>query len=364
MGLDAGSVQGYLREVLGEGVEVLAVRDMKGGGLLHPDALKGFGYGEPLLVEALVGGRARSFVLSTLREAGGFGHEHFADRAQALLWSHSAYRRLPRHVRSLDVGFVTRQGGLRSAGDAVEFFLLMEKAEGRPYRLDLERLRDSGELGPHDVERALALSNYLVDIHRQRSSEEHLYRRRLRDLVGHGEGIMGVLDSYPPDFPLFPRRAQRRVERAAVDWRYRLKDRGHRLVQVHGDFHPWNILFGVGAEFTLLDRSRGEWGEAADDIAALAVNYLFFSLQAQDRLAGPLAALFEAFYENYLWESRDAELAVVIPLFFLFRALVLASPLWYPRIADGVRRALVRFIEALSDLDEFDPHRVNEYLGV
>ena len=35
---------------------------------------------------------------------------------------------------------------------------------------------------------------------------------------------------------------------------------------MHGDFHPWNLLFREGVEFSVLDRSRGEWGEPADDV--------------------------------------------------------------------------------------------------
>jgi aminoglycoside phosphotransferase (APT) family kinase protein len=44
---------------------------------------------------------------------------------------------------------------------------------------------------------------------------------------------------------------------------------------VHGDFHPWNILFQNDCDFAVLDRSRGEWGDPADDVAPLTINYLF-----------------------------------------------------------------------------------------
>jgi len=49
----------------------------------------------------------------------------------------------------------------------------------------------------------------------------------------------------------------------------------HRLSQVHGDFHPWNVLFREGVDFTVLDRSRGERGEPADDVTAMTINYIF-----------------------------------------------------------------------------------------
>ena len=77
---------------------------------------------------------------------GPFGHEHMADRAQVLLWSNQAFRRLPRHVRSLDVGGFRSDGTMISLGDVEEFFLLTEYAEGEGYFRDLEQLRDTGIL--------------------------------------------------------------------------------------------------------------------------------------------------------------------------------------------------------------------------
>ena len=74
------------------------------------------------------------------RPAQGFGHDYPADRAWQALYGHAAYNSFPRHVRSLDVGFMRASGELVSAGDATEFFQLVEKADGQLYWLDLDRL--------------------------------------------------------------------------------------------------------------------------------------------------------------------------------------------------------------------------------
>src|SRR3989304_2907834 len=42
------------------------------------------------------------------------------------------------------------------------------------------------------------------------------------------------------------------IERRCVTWRWRLKGRTDRLRQVHGDYHPFNILFREGGDFTVL----------------------------------------------------------------------------------------------------------------
>jgi hypothetical protein len=51
----------------------------------------------------------------------------------------------------------------------------------------------------------------------------------------------------------------------------------------------------------------GEWGEAADDLTAMAMNYIFYSVQKSFRLSGGLKDLFEIFFENYLDKTGDYE---------------------------------------------------------
>ncbi len=174
---------------------------------------------------------------------------------------------------------------------------------------------------------------------------------------------MGILDGYPHPYPFLLPEECERLEAAAVAWRWRLRDRVHRLATVHGDFHPWNILFREGTDFTLLDRSRGEWGEPADDVAALTVNYLFFALLKEGGLAGPFRVLFDRFFERYLAGSGDAELLEVLPPFYLFRGLVIGSPRWYPTLPDGVRRAIFRFVGRMAAPEPFDPAAADDYLG-
>ena len=245
-------------------------------------------------------------------------------------------------------------------GDAEELFSLAEFVEGREYADDLIRLGQGGEAMPQDFARADALCDYLVDIHRQRGSEPGLYVRRIRELVGHGECVFGIADSYPPggwDA------AVRDIERRCLEWRWKLRGRTERLCQVHGDFHPWNILFRAGADFSVLDRSRGEWGEAADDVCCLTLNYAFFSLRRCGRLEGDLEKLFRRFWDRYLERSGDQAILEVAAPFFAFRALVMANPVWYPALEAGLRRKILDFALNVLAAPRFDPARVNAYMG-
>ena len=322
---------------------------------------KGYGYGIPLRVDYEVAGVAHRGVIESVRP-GPFGHEHMADRARDLLWAHDAFGRLPRHVRSLDVGAVRASGELVPLGNAEELFMLAEFVEGREYADDLIRLRAGGDLGALDRSRADALCDYLVDVHKVKRSEPDLYRRRVRELVGHGECIFGVADSYSLDGPV-PFEVLRDIEKRCIEWRWRLRGDEKRLCRVHGDFHPWNILFREGSDFSVLDRSRGEWGEAADDVACLAMNYLFFSLQRSGRLAGPLRELWLRFWARYLERTGDERLLAVAAPFIAFRGLVMANPLWYPRLAAPLRSQILRFVARALDAQRFDPARVDDFLA-
>ena len=179
-----------------------------------------------------------------------------------------------------------------------------------------------------------------------------------------------------PITPAHPRRAKTRpfpssflpparlesIERRANAWRWRLRDRTGRLSQVHGDYHPWNVLFRKGTDFSVLDRSRQEWGEPADDVTSMTINYLFASLRRWGDLRGPFERLFRLFWDRYLDGTADQGVLEAAPPFFAFRGLVVASPVWYPTLDLRVRRALVNFIENVLDQPRFDPARVNELL--
>jgi hypothetical protein len=353
----------YLRRVLPGPVEIIDLRPLAGSDAAAADP-KGFGYGVPFEAECRVGGEVRRLVVSRTQPVQGFDHDYPADRAWQAIYAHRAYNGFPRHARSIDVGFVRRSGELVRAGDAVEFFQLVERVPGALYWLDLERLISQSPR-PLDTERATTLARFLAEAHAVRRQEPTLYERRIRELVGHGECLMGILDSYPHPYPPLPPESCEALERAAVSWRWRLRGRAHRLARTHGDFHPWNLLFTEGTEFSVLDRSRGEWGEPADDVAALGVNYLFFGLRRSGggSVAEPFRGLFHAFLDAYREASGDREILEVLPPFLAFRALVIGHPRWYPALPDAVRAAILRFARAMMTAQAFDPSRLPGHLA-
>ncbi|MEM3830235.1 MAG: phosphotransferase [Conexivisphaerales archaeon] len=360
--LSEEALREYLSSLYGCEVEILGFWKLGEEKVEGVGDLKGFGYGVPYVIEFRTKGDVKRVVLETLRP-NGFGHDFPSDRAQVLLWQHSAFNKLNRHVRSIDVGAFTVDGKkLKSLGDTGEFFILTEFVEGVPYHCDLDRIKKTGSLTDLDEERCLALSDYLVEIHSvKRKDAPQLYVRRLRDLLGHGEGIFGLADSYPSGLDYVNEKFLVELEKMCVEWRWRLKKKAHRLSQAHGDFHPWNILFREGLDFIVLDRSRGEWGEPADDVSAMTINYIFYSLQAYGRMDGPFDRLFLLFWRNYVDKTGDEEILSVIQPFYAWRSLVLASPIWYPNLQTDVRRKILQFAQKMLKTKTFDYENVDVY---
>ena len=351
-------LRAYLAGRFGPEAREASIEPLGGGG----SGVKEGGYGVPYAVRWKTPAGPRALVLETVRP-GAFGHEDRSDRAALVLRAYDEYAGLPRHVAAVDVGAFREEGPVGLAGTH-EFFVLTEFAGGAPYADDFERIAAAERAEPLDFHRAETLADYLATIHAKPASHPSWYRRRLRELTGSGECLAGVADSYPASVGGFwDAGLLEEVERLALGWRYRLRDRSDRLRTIHGDFHPWNILFRAGTDFTVLDRSRGALGDPADDVAALAINYLFYALRTRGAFEGPFAALFHAFWDRYAGRSGDADLVRVIAPHFAFRALVVANPLWYPKESEAVRRGLFRFLLSVLEAPAFEPARIPTYLA-
>jgi hypothetical protein len=319
------------------------------------ESSKQIGYGRPLRIDlTLADHTLRSVVFHTVT-ANDFGHDRRSDRAAEMLLAYDTFPLCPRHVRALDVGAIAQEDDLISLQKTGEFYLLTEWAEGHVYAEDLRRVATEGVAQPLDVARAEELATYLVALHRVPGSHGGAYVRALRDLVGHGEGIAGIADGYPQDTAGAPAARLQSIERAALEWRFRLQHQVHRLRRTHGDFHPFNLVFDDRTGLTLLDTSRGSEGEPADDVACLSINFLFFGLNHRERWSGGLGLLWERFWATYLRDSENQSVLSALAPFFAWRALVLASPLWYPNLTSADRDRILGFAERALAAERFDP---------
>jgi hypothetical protein len=353
-------VERYLKKTFGPDACMAGVCDIGSPGT---QGMKEFGYGKPLCIEFEAGGVRRKAVLSIMR-GDKYGHQFYWDRAAILMFQYETSGRMEKHVRPLGLGYFDEDDRLVPMARPKEFFIVNEMAPGYDYYLDLDRIRKGG-FEKKDEDMARTLARFLARLHAKKLDDNDLYYRRVRNLIGASECIFGLVDAYPHPYPLFPPERFAKLEKRTVDWRWKLRDYAHRLGDVHGDFHPWNILIqedGPKRDFAVLDRSRGEWGEPADDAATLSINYLLFGLYEKPRLSGDFERLYMAFWEEYLEVSGDLETLEVIAPFYVFRGLVIASPQWYPNHPEAVRKGLFRFMENVLEDAAFDYKNINKYM--
>jgi hypothetical protein len=319
------------------------------------------GYGEPLRIRLtsdrttdLTGDRGDSrYLVWHGIAANEFGHDRRADRLASALLAYDDFAVIPQHVEAIDVGVVASDGTLVSLPAGAEPYVLTTYAPGTIYAGDLRRIAHDRFAGELDLARADALADYLAALHEQREGP-HAYRRAVRDLVGHGEGIFGIIDGYPHDVPAAPPARLRAIEERCSAWRWRLRDRAERLVRTHGDFHPFNVVFDAGTRFSLLDASRGTCGDAADDLTAMAVNFVLFAAETPHSWRDGLGRLWHRFWSTYFAARSDHDLLAVAPPFFAWRALVVCNPRFYPRLSERARDQLLGLATRALDAGRLD----------
>ncbi len=332
---------------------------------LRPDASgsgsgeeeKALGYSEPLkvIVRAPDGG-THALVFRT-EVANEYGHDRRADRVEEAVLAFDTFGEVPGHVRALDVGLVGDDGALVSLRGTGEAYLVTGWAEGTLYAEDLRRVAREGVASAQDLARCEALAAWAAALHARKLDDPVAWRRAVRDLLGHGEGIFGIVDGYPPGTPAAPPSRLEAIEARCLAWRWRLRDRTGRLARTHGDFHPFNVVFapgGDGARFTPLDASRGGRGDPADDLTAMSVNYVFFAAEHRGAWARGLGPLWRAFWRRWLDATGDREALEVAPPFLAWRALVVSSPRFYPHLGAPARDLLLRLAERALDAGRLD----------
>jgi len=315
------------------------------------------GYSTPLRIRLLRSGGPLQVVFRTAN-ANRYGHDRRADRAAAMLLGFDTFHSIPGHVSALDVGALGPRGALISLEGAGEFYLLTTYAEGDLYADDLRRIASRGATDHLDLRRCDALASWLAELHAAAPAAPSSYRRATRDLLGGGEGIFGVVDGYPDDTPGAASARLFRLERRCLEWRWKLRNRSERLRRIHGDFHPFNVVL-QGERVVTLDASRGCVGDPADDVTAMAVNYLFFAVDRPGAWSG-LRPLYHRFLEGYLGATADRELLSVAPPYLAWRTLVVCSPDFYPSLSARGRGRLLAHAERALERGRLDPEDADQ----
>ncbi len=361
----------FLRKSIGKEVKVLNIEPIK------RDKSYTGGLGSAYFIE-IESEKGRERVVAKI-SGKKFGRENPEDRARDALWVHRTST-LPRQPKAIAVGSITKDGKIIPLKSDSEYVVVLEEAKGISYHiylnniLELSRKFNQG-LSEYDIRAALNLSDYLVEIHK-RGGYPDLYKRHIGEIVGGPEGILGVdrllwkvLDEEEvrKNFGREKKELRKdiiKLKKKAIEHADRIEDLTHRCSCIHGDFHPFeNIRFSeYPKEFWVLDRSRAEFGEPADDVTAMWINYLNYALLDEGSYKGKFKKLGDSFFENYLKKTNDYEMLKVVQPFFIWRGLVISTPVWYPETPLDVRNKIFNFMKNVSEVEEFNLKEVNSYL--
>lgn len=299
--------------------------------------------------------------------AGPFGFEYPEDLARQAMFCFRAFNHVAGHAEAYGVGVRTENDEVLSLNDARHFYVVEEFVEGENYGAHLTSLHDQKYVDlKMERKRAAKIAEYLALVHKRDDLEishvekDQYYKRALRDILGSGEGLMGVVDSFPNRFRKRHGHVLEEIESRCLELVQRHRDKKHRLSRVHGDFHPGNILIEEGngvkesCEIKTIDKSRVDLNDAANDVGALIMNYLVLDLhrsQFDDMIGLELA---RTFLRGYLEKTRDYEILEMLPLFVAMRSAAAVSPVFYPGIAMEVCSEAFTLALKIVQQDRFD----------
>ncbi|MBO3747351.1 hypothetical protein J5X84_14840 [Streptosporangiaceae bacterium NEAU-GS5] len=337
LGSDLPAWSGAVSALLGRQVTVRAAdldADLDAG--RRTDGGKAHGMTRSVRLVVDDGGRVRRAFLKTPCE-GLYGEALAADAVRELAWRLEGYPWFAGHARCAAVGRMTPDGLVRvdqALEQATDPPWVLEWAEpGTPYARRLSGLATIGPAAAAAEARLICVA--MVALHRPvQGNASALYRRAVRDaLIGPAHRLIDSADAF------WSGRIGLRleVERACARWRVLLADRHDRLRYVHHDFHPWNVLYlPETGDVRLIGARLPGVGDPYDDVAAFAVNYLWFGHARSGRVEGAYAAGFAAFRRTYLelTEGAATEPELMSP-FLAKRLLVLLNPAYYPDMPEA-----------------------------
>jgi hypothetical protein len=356
--IDSKKIEDYLGTLFGTPTKLISIEKIG----------EGF-HNAGFLIRFSISNQIKRIVMRVVRGDIGWGHDYLSDHSSVLLLQHNLMKSAPAGTcsESFDVAALTSDGTIKSIGESIEFLHFVDEipeSESSPYSKDLFKIAEKQRLSDNDILRAKIIAEYLAKLHSQKNQNPKLYTRHIRDLIGHGEMLMGVIDTYPPainlDFTSIEELEKIEVE--TVRWRNRIKHSSERCSRIHGDVHPFgNLRFKNDNSILALDMSREKFGEPADDVAGMSINYLFFSIWKHGKLTPHFEKLFRIFLDEYINKTKDEDILHYMPPFYAFRGTVIAHPLYYPDLEAFKRRKIFNFILNVINDQKFNSNSLESY---
>lgn len=310
-----------------------------------------------------------NIVLKFILGDGGWGHEYISDRLNLLSFQHIYGSNLSNSLNSYGIGIINSDDEIIFFDDVEEVFQVIDCFPKESLLLTHYLSKSFNSSNEKRIYKIIEDSaTWLAKLHStpikiNLSLSKDLYKRHIRNLVGHGEMVLGVLDQFPePNDNKFVNEKQLvKIEKLFIDWRYRLKYNSSRIKRIHGDFHSNNILVIPNEKLIFLDFSREAYGESADDVSCFIGFIIYISFLEHQSLIEPYLDLIKIFLSNYENSTLDSNLKSIIPPFLAYRLLAKCNPRLYKSLSDEIRKKIIDVTIRLLNEKQFEVNFLQQF---
>lgn len=341
------AVINYTTQKFGQSTKVLEIKDLGSG--LVADAYK--------VSISLKDGNRKDLVFRRLHGTG-MSNDYLSDRIGYLLLQHEIAQHHPKHTKSLDVVVYGKELDTISVDGISDTFQVMEFSHGESYLKFIKKIGDKKELTKENRQIIEQIGRYLYELHSSKpihlseNVKKHLYWRHSQDFIA-SEVYLDIMDVWPND-QHFDTEKKAEILKKLFLHRERTMDRYSRITKIHADFHPDNIRVKDDRSIEVLDATRTKWGEAADDVASILANFIYYSIRSTKSLKGNYKEAYNLLTEQYLTLTADEDIQSLIPMYLAVRLLIVAHPVFF---VDNTSEDIDLLIELAEDLlakEEFE----------
>lgn len=277
------------------------------------------------------------------------GFEFTERKIMSLLVSHSMLKRHNIHPNSVGVAIHNQTiEFLPEISDKTEIYHIQEYGgEGESYLKMLADKSSKKEIDSVDKKEIDKVIDFIVSIHKIKHPSKDknkltaVYNDCLRNVIGHPEYLLQLLQGMPEDSPMLKPGQQSEYMSLMLENMHYFKNKPERLVALHGDFWGANVFFRKDGSIFVIDYSRMPWGDAGFDIGFWTSVYLISYHRGNSEYYKQLG---EYFLNSYISKTNDKEVIKTMVYSLGLVAAMYASSKWVPGIDDKHRISFVNHV--------------------